>query len=108
MSYSVCITEQADRDLRGLYAYIAYELLSADNALGQLERLEAAIEGLAVFPERHALYRVEPWHSRGFRVMPVDNYCVFYMIDAVAMTVSVLRVLYMRRDLEKALRDDRQ
>lgn len=32
MTYDVIVTEQADADLRGIYEYIAFELLSPDNA----------------------------------------------------------------------------
>ncbi|MGN0319094.1 MAG: hypothetical protein ACI4E1_14290 [Lachnospira sp.] len=39
MIYEIIITAQADTDLRGIYEYIAFELLSPDNAAGQLERL---------------------------------------------------------------------
>lgn len=38
MIYEVITTDQADADLRSIYEYIAFELLSPDNAAGQLER----------------------------------------------------------------------
>ena len=37
MTYDVIVTEQADADLRGIYEYIAFELLSPDNASAQLD-----------------------------------------------------------------------
>lgn len=40
MIYEIKITEQAGTDIRGIYEYIAFELLSPDNADGQLDRLE--------------------------------------------------------------------
>ena len=46
MIYEVITTNQADADLRGIYEYIAFELLSPDNATGQPERLEEHIIGL--------------------------------------------------------------
>ncbi len=58
--YKIIITDQADQDLRGIFEYIAFELLSFDNAAGQLERLETAIEKLDTFPEGHRLYENEP------------------------------------------------
>ena len=73
MTYEVITTDQADADLRGIYEYIAFELLSPDNAAGQLERLEEHIIGIERFPEKFRPYEKEPWHSRGLRVMPVDN-----------------------------------
>ena len=52
MIYEVTTTDQADADLRGIYEYIAFELLSQDNAAGQLDRLEEHIIGLEEFPEK--------------------------------------------------------
>ena len=46
MIFDVQISEQADRDLRGIYEYIAFELLAPENAAGQLDRLENAISKL--------------------------------------------------------------
>lgn len=43
MVYEVTTTEQAESDLRGIYEYIAFELLSPENAEGQLDRLEEHI-----------------------------------------------------------------
>ena len=71
MIYEVTTTDQADTDLRGIYEYIAFELLSPDNAIGQLDRLEKNIMGLEEFPEKFRHYEKEPWHSRGLRVMEI-------------------------------------
>ena len=37
MKYDVILTEQAETDLRGIFEYIAYDLLAPENATGQLE-----------------------------------------------------------------------
>ena len=37
MIYKVTITDKAEADLRGIYEYIAFELLSPMNARGQLD-----------------------------------------------------------------------
>ena len=103
MIYEVTITDQADADLRGIYEYIAFELLSSDNAAGQLDRLEEHIIGLEEFPEKFRPYEKEPWYSRGLRVMPVDNYLVFYILDKDAGIVTVIRVMYAGRDVDHQL-----
>lgn len=99
MIYEVITTNQADVDLRGIYEYIAFELLSPDHAAGQLERLEEHIAGLEKFPEKFRHYEKEPWYSRGLRVMPVDNYLVFYIPDKNAGVVTIIRVMYAGRDI---------
>ncbi len=43
--------------------------------------------------------------SRGLRVMPVDNYLVFYIPDKEAGLVTVIRVMYSGRDVEAQLKD---
>ena len=83
MIYEVEISEQADSDLRGIFEYIAFELQSPENAIGQLDRLEEQILSLDTMPERYRKYEKEPWKSRGLRVLPVDNYVVLYIPDSV-------------------------
>ena len=43
MKFQIEISEQADADLRGIFAYIAINFRSVQNAAGQLERLGQAI-----------------------------------------------------------------
>ncbi|MBD5445373.1 MAG: type II toxin-antitoxin system RelE/ParE family toxin [Lachnospiraceae bacterium] len=104
MIYKIIITEQADADLRGLYEHIAFELLSPDNAAGQLRRIEEHIMMLEEFPEKFRTYEKEPWRSKGLRVMPVDNYLVFYISDKDSRIVTILRVIYAGRDIDNQLK----
>ena len=101
--FDVVVSDQAEQDLRGIYEYIAYELLSPQNAEGQLSRLEKAILKLDTFLEKHRQYEEEPWLSRNLRVLPVDNYVVFYIPNNDSFTVTVLRVIYGGRDMETQL-----
>ena len=99
MIYEVEVSEQADSDLREIFEYIAFELQSPENASGQLDRLEEQILSLDTMPERYRKYEKEPWKSRGLRVLPVDNYVVFYISDSDKMVVTILRVMYAGRDI---------
>lgn len=103
MIYEVEVSEQADGDLRGIFEYIAFELQSPENANGQLDRLEKQIISLDTMPERYRKYEKEPWKSRGLRVLPVDNYVVFYISDSDKRLVTVLRVMYAGRDIDNQL-----
>lgn len=94
MNYRVNISAQADKDLRAVYAYIAFSLTSPENAASQLSRLEERITGLDSMPKRYPLYKGD------IRFTPVDNYLVFYTVDDDSATVSVLRVMYGGRDIE--------
>ena len=99
MTYRITLTIQAQEDLREIFRYISVNLLSVQNALGQLNRLENAIASLAQMPERFRIYDKSKWQTRNLRVMPVDNYLVFYVSDSNAAMVTIMRVLYGRRDI---------
>ena len=103
MMYEVEVSEQADSDLRGIFEYIAFELQSPENAIGQLNRLEEQILSLDTMPERYRKYEKEPWKSRGLRVLLVDNYVVFYIPDSDKKVVTILRVMYAGRNIDNQL-----
>ena len=100
MKYEVVTTAQAVADLRAIFEYIAYDLLAGENAIKQLDRLEEAILSLDEMPERYHLYDKEPWRERNLRIMPVDNYLVFYIPQDDDKTVTIIRVMYGRRDID--------
>lgn len=104
MTFEIEISDQADADLRGIYEYIAFELQSLEGAAGQLDRLEESIMSLDQIPERFREYENEPWHSRGLRIMPVDNYCVLYIPNEERAVVTVIRVMYRGRDIDAQLK----
>lgn len=106
MSYEVALTLEAKHDLLELYRYIAVDLQSEQNANNQLNRLEESILKLNEMPERFRVYDREPWRSRNLRIMPVGNYLVFYIPDLQAKTVTVLRVMYGKRDIDAQLRKE--
>lgn len=68
MIFTVEVSEQADSDLRATYEYIAFELLSPENASGQLDRLEKGIISLEDMPERYQRYE----KNRGIAVAYVS------------------------------------
>ncbi len=103
MMFDVQISEQADRDLRNIFEYIAFELLSPQNAAGQIDRLEDAISKLDTMPEKFCRYEREPWYNRGLRFFSVDNYLVFYIPNIEDHIVTVIRVMYGGRDVDKEL-----
>lgn len=54
-------------------------------------------------PERYQIYDKEPWKSRGLRVLPVDHYIVLYVVDHDDQIVTILRIMYVRRDRDYQL-----
>ena len=99
MIYKINLSKQANSDLRSIYEYIAFSLLSPDNAQKQLKRLETGILNLESLPKRFKVYPHEPWRSRNIRIMPIDNFLIFYISDDSTQTVSILRVIYSGQNI---------
>ena len=99
MNYNVRLTAEAEKDLRGIFEYIAFDLQSVQNAVGQLERLERRIVSLNDMPERFQIYEKEPWNRRNLRVMPVDNSLIFYMVNQEKQIVTIMCVMHSRKDM---------
>ncbi len=103
--FRVIYSPEALEDLRRIYRYIADELLAEQAAIHQTEHIQDEIDSLSHYPDRHQLVLWEPWHSIGLRQIPVDHYIVYYLADAQAETVSVVRILYGGRDVKRILTD---
>ena len=99
MTYKVIVAPEAIEDMQRHYDYIAYEKQSIINAESQLSRIKEEIIKLDTLPNGFRVYPYEPWHSRGLRYFPVDNYLVFYTVDEEAKEVHVLKVVGGQMDL---------
>ncbi len=101
MTYKITISERAENDLSEISFYISYILKSKENSISQMKRLKKAIKSLNEFPERYKKYKKDIRGIRNLRVMPVDNYLIFYIVDTEIKRVDVVRVLYSARDLDR-------
>ena len=100
--YKVEITKEALQDMEDMYNYIALELLSPENAMGQYNRIADEILTLDTFPQRYRIMDSEPEKQMELRRMIVDNYSVFNTIRADKVIVT--DVLYTASDIEVRLR----
>ncbi len=87
-----------------LNQYERKDMQTPENVSDQLDRLEACIMDLDHMPKRYRQYELEPWKSRGLRVVPVDNYLVLYIPDDDTQVVTIIRVMYGGRDVDTQLK----
>ena len=99
--YKVEITKEALQDMEDIYNYIALELLSPENAMGQYNRIADEILTLDMSPQRYRIMDSEPEKQMELRRMLVDNYSVFYTIRGDKVIVT--DVLYTASDIEARL-----
>lgn len=106
-NYKVEYSVDAVNDLREIYTYIANELLVSDTAVAQVSRIRKAIRSLDSMPARCALVEWEPWHSMKMHQLSVDNFIAYYQVDDEKLAVTVVRVFYGGRDIEKIMNSNR-
>lgn len=92
--YVVKLTGRAQRDLDGIYTYIANNLLEPGTALSLVARIESEILALDWMPYRcperqHGIYA-----NKGYRQMLVENYTVIYRVDEARKQVIIVTVRY--------------
>jgi addiction module RelE/StbE family toxin len=97
-NYQVFMTRSATQDLKGISSYIAYDLKEPSVAKKLVEKIKASVMCLAKLPLRHNLVSDENLAAQGFRKTMMDNYIIFYIVSEKDKTVTVMRILYGRRD----------
>ncbi|KKM12131.1 plasmid stabilization protein [Clostridiales bacterium PH28_bin88] len=96
--YKVLMTQPAADDLKGIATYIANELREPSIAKKLVGKIKEAVMSLSEMPTRHSLVADEKLAIQEIRKMLVDNYIIFYAVSEKDVTVTVVRILYGRRD----------
>ncbi|KKM11605.1 RelE/StbE family addiction module toxin [Clostridiales bacterium PH28_bin88] len=94
--YKLLIFPSAQQDLQDIVDYI--NELSPDAALELYDEIVDGIGSLAQMPLRCPLLKSPVLRAKGYRVMVVHNYLVFYVVNN--QTVEIRRILYGRRQYE--------
>ncbi|MDD4169972.1 MAG: type II toxin-antitoxin system RelE/ParE family toxin [Desulfotomaculaceae bacterium] len=97
------MTKPAADDLQTIAEYITYELLEPVIAKKLVGKIKEVVMSLDKLPTRHALVTDERLAAQGIRKLIVENYIVFYVVSEKDETVTVIRIIYGRRDWEQLL-----
>ena len=98
MSYQLVITQAAETDMTEICTYISLDLHAPESALALLDKIDCHILSLEHMPKRFALVSDEKLARLGIRLIPVKNYLIFYFVDDYKEAVTIVRVLYSKRD----------
>jgi len=101
--YDVILETTASLDLYGILDYITEVLKAPESAERIYWSIKDQVMMLEEMPYRFPLVREEPFASMGVRLMPVESYNAFYIIDEHKSEVHVFRILYNRRDWQNIL-----
>ena len=97
--YEVMLYPKAFRDIDDIYAYIALDNLSPENARGQTDWIWTALKKLEIFPEAHQDRVMGRYGGKGYKQLVIDNYIAIYKIDENKKRVYVVTIQYQGRDV---------
>jgi toxin ParE1/3/4 len=104
MTYKVNVMQSARADMRDIYHYIAKDLQNPEAATKRITDIKVAMQSLKTMPARFALVQDSSLAQEGYRFVVVKTHLVFFIIRKETRTVSVIRVLYERRNWARLLR----
>lgn len=94
--HSILIFPSAKQDLQDIADYV--NDLSPDTALKLYDEIVEGISSLSQMPGRCPLMKNPVLRAKGYRVLIVHNYLVFYVMSG--NRVEIRRILYGRRQYE--------
>lgn len=102
--YKIEYLPAAQNDLLEILKYIAVNLANKKAATEITKEIVAKIDGLAEFPYKNAVYNpIRPLNYE-YRKLPVKNYLVFYRVDEDLKLITVVRLIYGRRNVNRILK----
>jgi len=106
MIFSVRYSLHAKEDIKNIYEYITFVLLEPQAAKNIINKIMREISTLNTMPERYPIYQIESAHGLSIRFVTVKKYIIFFTVNKQNETVTVVRIVYGERDLDKQLNDE--
>ena len=93
--YKIRYLKTAECDLYGIFDYISQDNPSAAASL--LEKIDSSISLLASHPYMGVVPKDVRLKEKGYRMLVVDKYLVFYVVKDKGKTVQVRRIIHGAR-----------
>lgn len=100
--YEIRYLPLARKDLTNIITYIADHLRAPRAAIDLLNALDESISRLEQFPFSCKVYQPIREMENEYRLLPVKNYAVFYVVNE--KIVEIHRVVYTKMDLTKIIK----
>ena len=103
-SNSFQFTDIATEDLDNTLSYISKELCNPVAAKNLFVKIEETIDRICDFPESCPVVENDYVVSKDIRKAVIDNYIMYYLFQEDKRLVSILRIVYGRRNLDEILK----
>ena len=97
-NFTLKFTKEAREDLFEIFEYITINLFAPVAAGNMIDKIENSCRRLISFPLSGAIPRDDTLARKGYRILIVDNFIVFYLVDET--TVKIIRVVYGKRNYQ--------
>jgi len=104
MKYNIQISDKAEEDLDSIIEYLITKLKAPIFAVEFLDEFEKRIDKLRTSPKAFKIIDNDMHIIDKIRILQIKNYLAFFVIDEKEKMVSIIRVLYGRRDWLNILR----
>ena len=101
MRYKFRIENEARQELDDILNYISNELKNPTAASNLHKAILETVDALKTAPNGFDYSRNENLAKAGVRQVPVENYCLLYVVDDKQMKFSVIHIKYAGSDLNK-------
>lgn len=102
--YSYRFTEKAEQDFDEILQYISVDLVNPSAAQNLGRKIFEKIDIVRAFPDSGAPIDNEFLADKSVRKLTVDNYIIYYKAHHDEKTISVIRIVYGKRNLEEILK----
>ena len=102
--FSYRFTEKAAQDLDEILRYISVDLVNPTAAQNLGRKVFEKIDMVCAFPESGALVDNEFLADKTVRKLSVDNYVIYYKAHYEEKVISIIRIVYGKRNLDEILK----
>ena len=97
------ITDAAKSELYGIFDYITYKLHNYTSAIALYEKMVTSINLVCSFPESCPIGDSDIAKKHQIRKILVDNYVILYKYFKESSTITILHIIYAKRDLNELM-----
>ncbi len=102
--YSYRFTEKAVQDFDEILRYISVDLANPVAAQNLGKKIFEKIDVVRAFPDSGAPVENEFLSDKTVRKLLADNYIIYYKTHYEEKTISIVRIVYGKRNLDEILR----
>ena len=103
-NFSYRFTEKAEQDLDEILRYISVDLVNPTAAQNLGRKVFEKIDMVRVYPESGAPVDNEFLADKTVRKLSVDNYVIYYKAHYEEKIISIIRIVYGKRNLDEILK----